>query len=143
MAVPNAYQELQDGLDELKRILKSDEAVAIKGAITALAPLVPALKVVIDELIKLLDELQKEVNKLQIGNINGLTELSEIMDAAVTITDAAKLLLKNDPKGLEVATKVSDALSLVTALPTLDDLRVTLTAAIAEVKTGLIGLKPA
>lgn len=143
MAVPNAYQELQDGLDKLNAILTSDEAVAIKAAIDALAEVVPAIPKVIDQLVALLDELQKEVDKLQIGNISGLTELSEVMDAAAAVTDAAKLLLKNDPKALKVATDASDLLSLVTALPTLDELKGTLTTAIAAVRAELVSIKPA
>lgn len=139
MAETNLFQELKDALQEFKDFL--DENVpTIKPAIQALASLIPQIVELIDLLVGLLNQVKTEVQNLDVSAIPGLAEVSEFTGKIDSLVEAARALLPDDAE--ESINEVLEVASVVSSLPSLDELKTEIVTLIEAIVIHLNSLKP-
>jgi ABC-type transporter Mla subunit MlaD len=138
VAGTNLYEELKNALKDLKDFLDANVAT-IKPAVQALAALVPQVVTLIDELINLLKELKTEIQNLDVGGIPGIEEVSQFTGKVTNFLQAAKALLPDQQATID---EVLATASVVTSLPSLDQVKTEILALIDAIVANLNQLKP-
>ncbi|MGB9366936.1 MAG: hypothetical protein WCE79_13085 [Xanthobacteraceae bacterium] len=115
----NLFQELKDALAQFKTFLH-DNATTIKPVIVALKPLVPQIGELLNKLIELMNKLKTTIQNLNVGAIPGLDKVSQFTTAVTTVLHTAQALLPQQAPDIQ---KVLDAASVVTSLPSFDQLK--------------------
>lgn len=138
MAANNLYQELRDVLQEFKDFLNSDKFNVIKAAINTLTELIPQLNELITKLVELMGKLKAEIEKLDVNNIQGLSDVSSFTGKIKTFLSAAGKLLPNESDTIADVLSVAD---VVTGLPSLDQLKTEILGLIDDVTAKLNQLK--
>jgi hypothetical protein len=137
MADQTLFEQLKDVLDDFKKFL-DDNVGTIKPAINAIAALVPQVNELIDLLIGLLGKLKTEIDKLDVGAIPGLAEVSEFTGKIPAFLDAAKKILPGEAASID---SIADVASVVTGLPSVGDVKTELLALIDAIVAHLTSLK--
>ena len=137
MSETNLFQELKDVLTEFKEFL--DEKVPIiKPAINALASMIPQINELIDKLVDLMNQLKTEIQNLDVGSIPGLSEVSEFTGKVTSLLDTAENLV---PDLATTIGEVRSVASVVTSLPSLDQVKTEILGLIDAIVTHLNSLK--
>jgi predicted PurR-regulated permease PerM len=139
MPAQNLYQDLKNALQELKTFLDTNTAT-IAPAIQQIAALVPQVTEVIDQLIDLLNRLKTEIQNLDVSGIPALAEVSQFTTAVTTVLNTSKNLLPAQAGAID---DVLGVMSVLTGLPSLDDLKGDITGLITGIVANLNQLKPA
>lgn len=139
MPAQNLYQDLTNALQELKDFLDTNTAV-IKPAIQQIAALVPQVTEVIDQLIALLNSLKEEIENLDVSGIPALAQVAQFTTAVTTVLNTSKSLLPAQSGPID---DVLGVMSVLTGLPSLDDLKGDITGLITNIVANLNQLKPA
>lgn len=137
MAASNLYEELRDTLQEFKTFLDTNVPV-IKPAIQALTTLIPQLGELIDKLIGLMDDLKAKIETLNVNTIPGLAEASNFTTQVTSFLQAAKNLLPDQSQEIDEVLSIA---SVVTGLPSLDQIKGEILQLIGQIKTHLSSLK--
>jgi hypothetical protein len=139
MAQPaNLFQELRDALKDFRDFLASPVVTAVKQAIQALAALIPQINQLVDKLIELMGKLKTEIDKLDVANIPGLDKVSEFTGKITTLLTTTKNLLPAQAGAIDDVLAVA---SVVTSLPSLEDIKTEIKDLITEITTQLQSLK--
>ncbi|WP_163541330.1 hypothetical protein [Occultella kanbiaonis] len=138
MAEPNLFEELKAVLADFKTFL-DDNVATIKPAIQAIASLVPQVTELIDLLVELMNKLKTEIQNLDVGAIPGLGEVAEFTGKIPAFLDAAKKILPGETGAIE---SIADVASVVTGLPSVDQVKTELLDLITAITTHLNSLKP-
>ncbi|CAM3296286.1 hypothetical protein OCAE111667_02220 [Occultella aeris] len=138
MAEPNLFEELKAVLADFKSFL-DDNVATIKPAIQAIASLVPQVTELIDLLVELMNKLKTEIQNLDVGAIPGLGEVAEFTGKIPAFLDAAKKILPGETGAIE---SIADVASVVTGLPSVDQVKTELLDLITAITTHLNSLKP-
>lgn len=139
MPAQNLYQDLKNALQELKDFLDTNTAI-IKPAIQQIAALVPQVTEVITQLITLLGRLKDEIENLDVSGIPALAQVSQFTTAVTTVLNTSKNLLPAQSGPID---DVLGVMSVLTGLPSLDDLKGDITGLIDNIVANLNQLKPA
>jgi len=137
MADQTLFDQLKGVLADLKKFL-DDNVATIKPAINAIAALVPQVNQLIDELTGLLGKLRAEIDKLDVGNIPGLAEVSEFTGKIPAFLEAAKKILPGEAASID---SIGDVVSVVTGLPSVGDVKKELLGLIDAIVVHLNSLK--
>lgn len=137
MADQTLFEQLKDVLDDFKKFL-DDNVGTIKPAINAIAALVPQVNELIDLLIGLLGKLKTEIDKLDVGAIPGLAEVSAFTGKIPAFLEAAKKILPGEAADID---SIADVASVVTGLPSVGDVKTDLISLIDAIVTHLNSLK--
>jgi hypothetical protein len=132
----NLFQELKDALTQFKTFLSAN-AATIKPVIAALKPLVPQIGELLSKLIELMNKLKTTIQNLNIGAIQGLDKVSQFTTAVTTVLHTAQALLPQQAPDIQ---KVLDAASVVTSLPSFDQLKAEIIALLDAIIGELNGL---
>lgn len=136
----NLFEELKQVLQEFKDFLDAN-VPTIKPAIQALASLVPQIVELLDLLIGLLQQIKTEIQNLDVSAIPGLSEVSAFTGQITTLVEAARALL---PDALDDdVDQVLEVASVVTSLPSLDQVKGEILTLVDAVVAHLNSLKPA
>lgn len=120
MSAPtNLFQELKDVLQEFKSFLDTNVPV-IKPAMQALSGIIPQITELIDKLVELMGKLKAEIQRLDVGNIPGLSQASQFTQQVTSFLEAARTLLPNETSSIN---EVMEVASVVGSLPSLDQLK--------------------
>jgi predicted PurR-regulated permease PerM len=139
MPAQNLFQDLKDALTELKTFLDQNTAV-IKPAIQQIAALIPQVTELIDQLIDLLNRLKAEIQRLDVGAIPGLDQVSHFTTTVKTVLQTSKNLLPAQAGAIDSVLGIVD---VVAGLPSLDAVKQEITDLITAIVTDLNQLKPA
>jgi hypothetical protein len=135
----NLFEQLKEVLQDFKDFL--DENVAtIKPAINALAGLIPQINELLDLLIGLMGSLKTEIDKLDVSAIPGIEEVSSFTTKIRAFLEAAKNLLPDEEETIDEVLGVAD---VVSALPSLDEIKTEILGLITAITTHLTSLKAA
>jgi hypothetical protein len=135
----NLFEQLKEVLQDFKDFL--DENVAtIKPAINALAGLIPQINELLDLLIGLMGSLKTEIEKLDVSAIPGIEEVSSFTTKIRAFLEAAKNLLPDEEETIDEVLGVAD---VVSALPSLDEIKTEILGLITAITTHLTSLKAA
>jgi hypothetical protein len=137
MADQTLFDQLKAVLADLKKFL-DDNVATIKPAINAIAALVPQVNQLIDELTRLLGKLRAEIDKLDVGSIPGLAEVSEFTGKIPAFLEAAKKILPGEAASID---SIGDVVSVVTGLPSVGDVKTELLGLIDAIVVHLNSLK--
>lgn len=129
------FQELKDALTSFKGFLDTNTAT-IKPTIAALKPIVPQIGDLLTKLITLMGQLKTAIQNINVGAIPGLDKVSQFTTAVTTVLHTAQALLPQESGDIQ---QVLDAASVVTGLPSVDQVKQEildlLTAIIADLTT--------
>ncbi|GAB4377874.1 MAG: hypothetical protein Kow0042_26190 [Calditrichia bacterium] len=139
MAETNLFQELKDALQDFKDFLDENVPI-IKPAIQALASLIPQINDLLDSLADLLVDLKNEIQNLNVSSIPGLNEVSSFTEKMTTMLETAKNLL---PQQTGTINEVLSIASVVTSLPSLEDLKAEIIALLDAIIAHVNSLKSA
>jgi phage-related minor tail protein len=137
MADSNLYTDLKKALQDFKDFLHTN-VQTIKPAIQALKSLIPQVGDLIDKLVGLMDQLKAEINKLDVSNIPGLSQVSTFTASIKTLLTTAENLLPDEKSAIDDVLKVVD---VVSGLPSLDTVKQDILQLIEDIKTDLNSLK--
>ncbi|WP_305044243.1 hypothetical protein [Geoalkalibacter sp.] len=137
MAEKNLFDELKDVLQDFKDFLDAN-VPTIRPAIQALTSLIPQVGELIDKLVGLMNSLKTEINKLDVGAIPGLSEVSSFTTKIGTFLDAAESLL---PDQAGTIADVRSVANVVTGLPSLDAVKTEILALVDAIIAHLNSLK--
>jgi hypothetical protein len=137
MADKTLFEQLKEVLADFKAFL-DDNVATIKPAINAIAALVPQVNELIDLLTGLLGKLKTEIDKLDVGNIPGLAEVSEFTGKIPALLEAAKKILPGEASDIDA---IGDVASVVTGLPSVGDVKTELLGLIDAIVAHLNSLK--
>ena len=138
MAEPNLFEQLKAVLADFKSFL-DDNVATIKPAIQAIASLIPQITELLDLLIDLLGKLKTELQNLDVGAIPGLGEVAEFTGMIPAFLDAAKKILPAETSSID---SIADVASVVTGLPSVDEVKAELLSLIDAITAHLTSLKP-
>jgi hypothetical protein len=138
MADPNLFEQLKEVLADFKSFL-DDNVATIKPAIQAIASLIPQITELIDLLVELLGKLKTELQNLDVGAIPGLGEVAEFTGKIPAFLDAAKKILPSETSSID---SIADVASVVTGLPSVDEVKAELLSLIDAITAHLNSLKP-
>lgn len=138
MAEPNLFEQLKTVLADFKTFL-DDNVATIRPAIQAIAALVPQVTELLDLLTGLLAKLKTELENLDVGTIPGLGEVAQFTAMIPTFLDAAKKLLPDEAASID---SIADVASVVTGLPSVDEVKAELITLIDAISAHLVSLKP-
>ena len=133
----NLYKDLKDALQEFKDFLHGNIGT-IKPAYNALKALVPRVEELVDGLIDVLQKVKAEIDKLDVGAIPGLSELTTFVSSTTTFLTTAKTLLPDQAGAIDEVLKATD---VVSGLPSLDDVKGEIDQLIDAVVADLTSLK--
>jgi hypothetical protein len=133
----NLYQDLKNALQEFKDFLHGNIGT-IKPAYTALKALVPRVEDLINGLIDVLQKVKAEIDKLNVGAIPGLADLTTFVGSTTTFLTTAKTLLPDEASAIDDVLKTTD---VVSGLPSLDDVKGQIDQLIDAVVADLTSLK--
>ncbi len=115
----NLYQDLKKALNDFKTFLDQNVAT-IKPAISALKSIVPQIGDLLDKLINLMGQLKTAIQKLNVSNIPGLSQVSQFTTAAKTLLQTAENLLPDQKSAID---DVLGVVGVVSGLPSLDQVK--------------------
>lgn len=133
----NLFEELEKVLTDFKEFL-DDNVATIKPAIQVLALMIPQINELIDKLGDLMSQLKTEIQKLDVGNIPGLSEVSEFTGNITTFLDAAENLV---PDLADTVSEVRGVAGVVSSLPSLDQVKTEIITLIDAIVAHLNNLK--
>lgn len=133
----NLYQDLKNALQEFKDFLHGNIGT-IKPAYTALKALVPRVEDLINGLIDVLQKVKAEIDKLNVGAIPGLAELTTFVGSTTTFLTTAKTLLPDEASAIDDVLKTTD---VVSGLPSVADVKGEIDQLIDAVVADLTSLK--
>jgi hypothetical protein len=136
MADPNLFQELKDALTSFKSFLDTNTTI-IKPAIVALKPIVPQIGDLLTKLITLMGQLKTAIQNINVGTIPGLNKVSEFTTAITTVLHTAQALLPQQSGDIQ---QVLDAASVVTGLPSVDQIKAEILGLLDAIITDLTTL---
>lgn len=137
MADQTLFEQLKEVLADFKKFL-DDNVGTIKPAINAIAAIVPQVNELIDLLTGLLGKLKTEIDKLDVGAIDGLAEVAEFTAKIPAFLEAAKKILPGEAASID---QISDVASVVTGLPSVGDVKTELLGLIDAIVVHLNSLK--
>jgi hypothetical protein len=140
MAEKDLFQELKDALQDFKDFLDSNVS-KIRDAVKVLIVIVPKIGDLIDGLVSLLNKLKTEVQKLDVGTIPGLSEVSEFTGKVTALLEGAKKVLPDDAD--EVVDDVLEISEVISGLPSVEEVKTEIISLIDEIIVHLNSLKPA
>lgn len=115
----NLFQQLKDALQEFKDFLDTNVPI-IKPAIQALSGIIPQINDLLDQLASLLNDLKTEIQNLDVSSIPGLSEVAGFTEKMTTMLNTAKNLLPDQAGTIDDVLSVA---SVVSGLPSLDDIK--------------------
>lgn len=139
MAADNLYQDLKDVLQEFKDFLDTNVPV-IKPAIQALTSMVPQITELLDKLIELMGKLKTEIQNLDVSAIPGIGEVSSFTTNVTNFLNTTKALLPDEADTID---DILDVASVVTGLPSLDQVKGEILGLIDAIVSHLNTLKSA
>lgn len=134
----NLFEDLKEVLADFKAFLDENVPV-IKPAIQAIAELVPQVTDLLNQLVELLGKMKTEIQNLDVGSIPGLAEVSEFTSKIPAFLEAAKKLLPNEAASIDA---ISDVVDVVTALPSVEEVKTEILSLIDAIVAHLNSLKP-
>ena len=126
----NLYKQLKDALDQFKGFLDST-STTLAPAIKQLKPMVPQIGDLLTKLIDLMHQLHDAVDQINVGNIPGLSQVTQFTTSVTTLLQTAESLLPAQKPAID---EVLTAAGVVTQLPSLDDVK----GRILDLITGII-----
>jgi len=133
------FEDLKDALKDFKEFL--DQNInTIKPAIAALKSLVPQITELLDKLVELMGKLKTEIQNLNVSAIPGLAEASQFTEKITGFLNAMKTLLPEEASEIDSVLEVA---SLVTGLPSLDEVKAEILSLIDAIVGHLNTLKSA
>lgn len=138
MAV-NVYEEIKNALTTVKNILDQGTNT-IKPAVQALAGAVPEVNDLLGKLVTLLDKLKVAVNDLDAGAIGGhIQTVLNLVNASKALIEKAREALPEAEK--PIATTALEVATVISSLPSFDQLKAEIVALIDAVKTSIQSLR--
>jgi hypothetical protein len=139
MAADNLYQELLEVLQDFKDFLDTNVPV-IKPAIQALTSVVPQITELLDKLIELMGKLKTEIQNLDVSAIPGIGEVSNFTTNVTEFLNTTKALLPDEADTID---EILDVASVVSGLPSLDEVKGEILSLIDAIVAHLNDLKSA
>jgi ABC-type transporter Mla subunit MlaD len=134
----NLYQELKDALTTFKQFLDST-AATLKPAIATLASIVPQVGDLLTKLITLMGQLKDAINNIDLGAVQGLSQISQFTSNATTLLQTAESLLPAQKSAIDEVLSVAN---VVTSLPSFSTLKQDILDLLTGIINDLNSLKP-
>jgi len=134
----NLYQELKDALTTFKQFLDST-AATLKPAIATLASIVPQVGDLLTKLITLMGQLKDAINNIDLGAVQGLSQISQFTSSATTLLQTAESLLPAQKNAIDDVLSVAN---VVTSLPSFSTLKQDILDLLTGIINDLNSLKP-